>query len=168
MTLEEVVWSSGRGQNYNRRKLSESTDGKQWEIAMSDHTQLIDTVSSIDDELAETIIQQESLDNINCNDLINAIRRCTLKMSAFPVLIGSSYKNIGVQTLMDSVISYLPNPIEGSKIQKYFGSDLCARAFKVQHDDQRGVLTFLRLYGGQFTKAQKIYNIARNTSEQVL
>ncbi|CAF4866714.1 unnamed protein product [Pieris macdunnoughi] len=166
VTLEEVVWSSGRGQNLNKRKLSEATDGKQWERAMTDHRQIIDRLSSIDDELADMIIQQESLDNIDTEDIVNAIRRCTLNMSAFPVLCGSSYKNIGVQTLMDGVISYLPNPIEGSRLQKYFGADLCARAFKVQHDDQRGVLTFLRLYGGEFTKAQKIYNIARDSSEQ--
>ncbi|CAK1547506.1 unnamed protein product [Leptosia nina] len=166
VSLEEVVWSSGRGQNYTRRKLTESTDGNKWELATSDHRQLIDTLSSLDDELAEIIIQQETLDNFAPKDIINAIRRCTLKMTAYPVLCGSSYKNIGVQTLMDGVISYLPNPMEGSKLQKSFGGDLCARAFKVQHDDQRGVLTFFRLYGGEFTKAQKIYNIARDISEQ--
>lgn len=88
-------------------------------------------------------------------------------MKAFPLLCGSSYKNIGVQTLMDAVITYLPSPLDGNDLYKSFGNDLCAKAFKVQHDDQRGVLTFLRLYSGEVNKAQKIYNLTQEKSEQV-
>ncbi|XP_045502415.1 ribosome-releasing factor 2, mitochondrial [Colias croceus] len=165
ISLQEIIWTSGRGQNLTRRKLTEA-DGKKWELALSDHRQLVDTISSLDDELAETIIQQESLDNLETKDILNAVRRCAINMKAYPVMCGSSYKNIGVQTLMDGIISFLPHPNEGSKLQKFFGGDLSARAFKVQHDDQRGVLTFLRLYSGEFSKGQKVYNIARDTSEQ--
>lgn len=134
---------------------------------MNSHRQLIDTLSSLDDQLAETIIQQDSLDNIEIPQINEAIRRCTLNMSGFPLLCGSSYKNIGVQTLMDSIVSYLPSPLECNRIYKSFGAELAARAFKVQHDDQRGVLTFLRLYSGEIEKGQKIYNLAREKSEQV-
>lgn len=167
MTREEIIWTQGRGQNYIRRQLSEKEDGRHWETTMNGHRHLIDKLSSIDDQLAETIIQQESLDNINTEEITAAIRRCTLQMIGFPVLCGSSYKNIGVQTLMDSVVSYLPSPLECNRIYKSFGSDLAARAFKVQHDDQRGVLTFLRLYSGDIEKGQRIYNLARDKSEQV-
>lgn len=134
---------------------------------MDSHRQLVDTLSSMDDQLAETIIQEESLDNLNSKDIEAAIRRCTIDMKGFPILCGSSYKNIGVQTLMDGVISYLPSPLQCNELYKCFGQDLAARAFKVQHDDQRGVLTFLRLYGGEISKGQKIYNLARDKSEQV-
>ncbi|XP_013135798.1 PREDICTED: ribosome-releasing factor 2, mitochondrial [Papilio polytes] len=166
VTCEEIVWTQGRGQNYIRRKLTEKEDGKNWEKIMNSHRQLIDTLSSLDDQLAETIIQQDSLDNIEIPQINEAIRRCTLKMIGFPLLCGSSYKNIGVQTLMDSIVSYLPSPLECNRIYKSFGSELAARAFKVQHDDQRGVLTFLRLYSGEIEKGQKIYNLAREKSEQ--
>ncbi|CAG5004429.1 unnamed protein product [Parnassius apollo] len=166
VTRQEIIWTQGRGRNFVRRPLTEKADGYDWEKTMDSHRQLIDTLSSMDDHLAETIIQQESLDNIESSEINAAIRRCTLKMDAFPILCGSSYKNIGVQTLMDSIVSYLPSPLECNRIYKSFGSDLAARAFKVQHDDQRGVLTFLRLYSGEIERGQKIYNLARDKSEQ--
>nr|XP_026486693.1 ribosome-releasing factor 2, mitochondrial [Vanessa tameamea] len=166
ITLEEVIWTHGRGQNLTRRKLTEKSDGKVWETSLNEHRKVVDTLSSLDDQLAETIIQQESLDNINSIEIAQAVRRCTIDMKAFPILCGSSYKNIGVQTLMDGVVSYLPSPFEGNRIYKSFEKDLSARVFKVQHDDQRGVLTFLRLYSGEINKGQKIYNLARDKSEQ--
>ncbi|KAL4713040.1 hypothetical protein ACJJTC_001094 [Scirpophaga incertulas] len=167
VTCEEIVWIKGRGQNLTRRKLTEEKDGKKWEDTMITHTQLVDTLSSLDDKLADIIIQQESLHNLEQKDLVAALRRCTLDMKGFPVLCGSSYKNLGVQTLLDGVVSYLPSPLQCNDLYKSFGSDLVARSFKVQHDDQRGVLTFLRLYGGKISKGQKIYNLARDKSEQI-
>lgn len=166
ITLEEVIWTQGRGKNYTKRRLTEASDGLKWETAMSYHKDLIDTLSSLDDQLAETIIAQETLD-ISPKELEAAVRRSTLSMKAFPLLCGSSYKNIGVQTLMDGIISYLPSPAEGHRLYKSFGTDLAARAFKVQHDDQRGVLTFMRLYSGELSKGQKIYNLGQDKSEQV-
>lgn len=166
ITLEEIIWTQGRGQNFVRRKLTEKDDGHKWETAMADHKDLVDTLSGLDDQLAETIIQQESLD-LSSKEIEEAIRRCTISMKAFPILCGSSYKNIGVQTLMDGVVSYLPSPSEGHKLYRAFGTELAARAFKVQHDDQRGVLAFLRLYSGEISKGQKIYNLGQDKSELV-
>ncbi|KAI8431066.1 hypothetical protein MSG28_001127 [Choristoneura fumiferana] len=157
ITKEEIIWTQGRGQNLTRRKLTEKEDGVRWEAASASHTQLIDDLSSLDDTLADTIIQQESLDNLNSEEIKAAIRRCTLKMEAFPVLCGSSYKNI---------VSYLPSPLECNSLYGCFEGDLAARAFKVQHDDQRGVLTFLRLYSGEICKGQKIYNLGQDRTEQ--
>lgn len=165
ITLEEIIFTKGRGQSYQNRKLTEGSDGKKWEAAMFDHRQLIDTLSSLDDELADSIISKESLE-IEPDEVISALRRCTIGMKGFPVLCGSSYKNIGVQMLMDGVTMYLPSPQEGHRLYKCFGQDLAARAFKVQHDEQRGVLTFLRLYSGEINKGQKIYNVGQDKSEQ--
>ncbi|XP_047994205.1 ribosome-releasing factor 2, mitochondrial [Leguminivora glycinivorella] len=165
VTKDEIIWTQGRGQNLLRRKLAEK-DGDRWEHTLEQHTALIDQLSSLDDYLADTIIQEESLENLKTEEINAAIRRCTLNMSAFPVLCGSSYKNIGVQTLMDGVIQYLPSPLEANSLYNCFGTDLAARAFKVQHDDQRGVLTFLRLYSGEIAKGQKIYNLGQDKSEQ--
>ncbi|CAH2044823.1 unnamed protein product, partial [Iphiclides podalirius] len=166
VTREEIIWTQGRGQNYTRRALSEKEDGRHWDTAMSGHRQLIDELSSLDDRLADAIIQRESLDNMDSAEIESAIRRCALNMTGFPVLCGSSYRNIGVQTLMDSIVAYLPSPLECSGVFRSFGPELAARAFKVQHDDQRGVLTFLRLYSGEIEKGQKVYNLARDRSEQ--
>ncbi|XP_059047547.1 ribosome-releasing factor 2, mitochondrial [Achroia grisella] len=166
ITLEEIIWTQGRGRNFTRRKLTEKDDGALWESSVNDHRQLVDTLSSLDDKLADKIIQQESMDNLSNIEIEAAVRRCCVDMTVFPIVCGSSYKNIGVQTLMDAVINYLPSPLECNELYKSFGTDLSARAFKVQHDDQRGVLTFLRLYSGEISKAQKIYNLARDKSEQ--
>lgn len=164
---EEIIWTQGRGQKFTRRKLTETQDGQKWEDTLKKYHNLIDRLSSIDDQLADVIIQQESLDKLNSDQIMNAIRRCTITMKAFPVLCGSSYKNIGVQMLMDAVIQLLPSPLECNKLYKCFGNDLSARVFKVQHDDQRGVLSFLRLYSGDICKGQKIFNFRPNRAEQV-
>lgn len=85
-----------------------------------------------------------------------------------PVLCGSAYKNIGVQSLMDSVILYLPSPDERNQHFQAFESSLCGRAFKVVHDKQRGPLVFCRLYSGSLKKGQKIYNVSRDQNETVM
>lgn len=86
---------------------------------------------------------------------------------AVPVLIGSSYKNIGVQSLMDAVILYLPSPKMRSNLFSNFNNHLCTRAFKVIHDKQKGPLVFLRLYNGKLKKGQRIYSVHQDLSEQV-
>lgn len=87
---------------------------------------------------------------------------------AVPVLCGSSYKNIGIEPLMDAIILYLPSPMEMNEHFKCFDENVCAKAFKVLHDKKRGgALTFLRLYSGTLTKSQRLYNIQKNSTEQI-
>lgn len=75
-----------------------------------------------------------------------------------PVLCGSSFKNIGVQCLMDAIIHYLPSPLclESGKIVQCFGNNLCAKAFKVRHDEHKGPVTFFRIYSGTLQKVRSI------------
>lgn len=67
---------------------------------------------------------------------------------------------------MDSVITYLPSPVERNKQFQCFENNLCGRAFKIIHDKQKGPLVFFRVFAGKFIKGQKIYNIHQNISEQ--
>lgn len=67
---------------------------------------------------------------------------------------------------MDAIILYLPSPIEINQQYSYFENNLCAKAFKVIHDRQKGPLVFCRIYSGTFNKNQKIYNIGQDISEQ--
>lgn len=134
---------------------------------MSSRRLLADTLSEKDDELADIIISSESMDTIDTADIKKSIRKVTLSMDACPILCGSSYKNIGVQTLMDAVIDYMPCPRERNQLYHCFGQNLCAKAFKVQHDDRKGVLTYFRIFSGELNKAQKIFNIGKERSEQV-
>lgn len=82
---------------------------------------LIDTISGFDDDLADVIISNNSLDNVNGKQLLDAIRRVTISQKVVPVLLGSAYKNTGVQPLMDAVVQYLPAPNERNSNYDCFG-----------------------------------------------
>lgn len=83
-----------------------------------------------------------------------------------PILCGSSYKNMGIQPLMDSVVLYLPMPDQVHRSYTHFDTNLSARAFKVLHDKQKGPLVFLRIFSGVFNKGQKFYNVNKDVTEQ--
>lgn len=70
------------------------------------------------------------------------------------MLCGSSYKNIGVQKLLDAVVNILPSPGTRKDLDNYnsFGDNLCASAFKVVHEKQKGPITFFRIYSGSMKK----------------
>lgn len=71
---------------------------------------------------------------------------------------GSSYKNIGVQTLMDGIVDYLPSPNDRTTLDpfKFFGTSMSARVFKIVHEKQKGPITFLRVYSGALEKVKVI------------
>lgn len=156
------------GRKFQRVDLTESGDGKTWERATEARRTLTDKLSGLDDTLAETIIEQESLDKIPAQLLVDSIRRTTIATKAVPLLLGSSYKNIGVQPLMDAVILYLPSPDTNPRAKQYwcFGENLAARAFKVVHDKQKGALTFVRIYSGALKQGQRLYNVQQEKTEQ--
>lgn len=83
--------------------------------------ELIDLLSGYDDQLADAIINASSLKSIETDLILAAIRRCTLDQKIVPVLLGSAYKNTGVQPLMDAVLQYLPAPNERNTIFDCFG-----------------------------------------------
>ncbi|KAK3508725.1 hypothetical protein QTP70_004275 [Hemibagrus guttatus] len=97
-----------------------------------------------------------------------AVRRVTLSRKGVPVLCGSSLKNKGVQPLLDAITAYLPAPDERNHdLVRWYKDDLCALAFKVVHDKQRGPLVFLRIYSGSMKPQSAVYNINRNGTERM-
>lgn len=184
LSMSKTTWIRSDGK-IHQSILTEKDDGTAWEIAMKARTNLIDKLTEYSDNLANTVISANSLENVQTADVAKALREVTLQhvrqfirnyfiillpvyfKKAVPVLCGSSYKNIGVQPLMDAVILYLPSPLDVNQQFKIFENSLCARAFKVIHDKQKGPLVFFRIYSGQFIKGQKIYNIGRDQSEQI-
>lgn len=126
-----------------------------------------------------------------CVQLQEAVRRVSLARKGVPVLCGSSLKNKGVQPLLDAITSYLPGPSERhhdlvyvesfdlhqtrigtvspshlcpSSYRRWYKDDLCALAFKVLHDKQRGPMVFLRIYSGTLKPQTAFYNINRNST----
>ncbi|XP_011305891.1 ribosome-releasing factor 2, mitochondrial [Fopius arisanus] len=167
LTLEMVTFDkSNQGRRYQRQKLKDNDEILN--VAKERRRCLTDRLSELDDQLADKIIQEESLDDIPGQLLLESLRRITLQQKGVPVLLGSSYKNVGVQLLMDAVVFYLPSPMHHQKASLYscFKDSFAARAFKVIHDKQRGPITFFRVFTGKLSKGQKIYNVQRERTEQ--
>ncbi|KAL7022628.1 hypothetical protein ACKWTF_012318 [Chironomus riparius] len=154
LSLKRIVWDQKhQGQIY---KVEEISDEKMLKEAKEKRMQMIDTLSGHDDNLAEAIIASESLENIDVNLILNAIRRLTLKRTIVPIVMGSAYKNVGVQLLIDSVINYLPAPNERNAMYDCFNDDFVAKVFKVTHDKQRGPLSLIRIYRGELKRGARI------------
>ena len=128
---------------------------------------LVGRLADFDEHLADLVLCDTKIEDISAEDIECAVRAATLQHKIVPVLCGSSLKNKGVQPLLDAINLYLPSPMDISYgFAKYYGSDLCALAFKVVHDKQRGPLTFVRLYSGMLKSGTNIYNINRSSSEK--
>lgn len=164
LTLEKNIWDATS--KVTCESLSEKSDGALWTLANEARLKIIDKVSEYDDDLANKIIESESLSAVNTVDIVKGIRKIVLERKAVPVLCGSAYKNIGIQPLMDGVVLYLPSPNERNKQFRCFEDGLCARVFKILHDKQRGPLVFCRVYSGQVERGQKFYNIHQKINEQ--
>nr|KAF6440601.1 GTP dependent ribosome recycling factor mitochondrial 2 [Rousettus aegyptiacus] len=145
VSKEKLLWNSS------------SVDGKDFErkplLEMSDPKLLKETT-----EARNALIEQ----------LQTAIHRVTLAQTAVPVLCGSALKNKGVQPLLDAITMYLPSPEERNyEFLQWYKDDLCALAFKVLHDKQRGPLVFLRIYSGMIKPQLAIHNINGNCTERI-
>ena len=143
---------------------------------------MVETLSEMDSNLVEYVINND-IDNymdIPPQILHSSIRMCTLNNTVTPVLCGASFKNIGVQPLLDSIVSYLPSPCDVPKLPEITRIDnkpvllklskdnglvvnnnnnLClALAFKVINDPIRGPMVFLRVYSGTLKSGNTVYN----------
>ncbi len=138
---------------------------------------LIETAVEQDDELMEKYLEGEE---IAIEDLKRCIRKGTRDLAFFPTYCGSSFKNKGVQLVLDAVVDYLPNPmevkpqpetdLEGNETGKFAIVDpekpLRALAFKIM-DDRFGALTFTRIYSGTLNKGDTILNTATGKTERI-
>ncbi|XP_032676413.1 ribosome-releasing factor 2, mitochondrial isoform X2 [Odontomachus brunneus] len=169
INMEKLIFDNKyMGMNLTRRKMTENDDGRLWEVASEKRQALTDKLSGLDDKLADIVIEQESLENVPAQALVESLRNVAVNRKGVPVMLGSSYKNMGVQPLMDSVVLYLPSPknVNKSKSYRHFGDTLAARVFKIVHDKHKGPVTFFRIYSGNMKKGQKLYNVTREQSEQ--
>lgn len=166
LSMKKIIWDQKhQGMSYLVEDLNDT------ELATKIYEkrlEMIDTLSGYDDKLADTIIANESLENVSLEDILNALRRLTIERKIVPMLCGSAYKNAGVQLLMDAVINYLPAPHESEKNKIYncFGNDFVGKVFKVTHDPQRGALSLVRIYRGELKKSSRI-TTSKGTIENV-
>ena len=144
---------------------------------------LLDEVSHHDDELVEMILEEQE---ISPERLKQAIRNATLAIQITPVLCGSSFKNKGVQPLLDAVLDYLPSPLEvppvegvepakgssnGDEAPAVRHADdnepFAALAFKIMADPYVGKLTYFRVYSGSLDAGSRILNVNTGRTERI-
>ncbi len=140
--------------------------------------QLIEAVSESDDVLMEKYIEGQPITE---QELAAGIRKATLARKIFPVICGSSFKNKGVQNLLDAVVDYLPSPLDVPPIQgvsvdnpdehmERKASDaepFSALVFKIMTDPFVGQLCFIRVYSGKLNAGESIYNVSKGRRERV-
>ncbi|XP_059830528.1 ribosome-releasing factor 2, mitochondrial [Hypanus sabinus] len=175
VTNEKVLWCPDSTDNddgavFSRDPLTPADGHGLLKEARDARYSLIEQVADLDDEFAELVLEMlsENMDAVSAENLTAAIRRVSLAQTAVPVLCGSALKNKGVQLLMDAILMYLPAPNECQRdFMLCYGSDLCALAFKVVHDKQRGPLVFLRVYSGTLKPQSAVHNINKNCIERM-
>uniref|UniRef100_A0A673C5L9 Elongation factor G2 n=1 Tax=Sphaeramia orbicularis TaxID=375764 RepID=A0A673C5L9_9TELE len=174
ITNQKLIWKQKSvgddGRAYEVKPLNELDDAAVLQEAKGARSALIEQVADLDDEFAELLLNDfiENLDAVPSIKLQAAVRRVTLARKGVPVLLGSSLKNKGVQPLLDAITAYLPAPNERHHdLVQWYKDDLCALAFKVLHDKQRGPLVFLRIYSGTLKAQTAVHNINRNSIERM-
>ncbi|OQX88891.1 elongation factor G [candidate division KSB1 bacterium 4484_87] len=139
--------------------------------------QLIETLSEFEDTILENYLEGNEID---ADQIINAIRKATLNVSVTPVLCGSALKNKGIQPLLDAIVNFLPSPldippIEGvnpktkrAEVRKANDEEFaCALAFKVAADPYVDRLIYTRVYSGVLKLGQGIYNANTQKHERI-
>ncbi len=174
ITRKAWVWDdSGEPQNYEIQDVPADMADKVEEYRAA----LIETAVEQDDEVMEKYLEGEEPDD---ETLKRCIRKGTIALDFFPTYCGSSFKNKGVQLVLDAVVDYLPNPtevnpqpevdLEGNETGEFAVVDperpCRALAFKIM-DDRFGALTFTRVYSGKIEKGQNLLNTFTGKEERV-
>ncbi|YAI82226.1 MAG: elongation factor G [cyanobacterium endosymbiont of Rhopalodia sterrenbergii] len=174
LTEKAWIWdNSGDPMNYEIKEVPADMADQ----VASYREQLIEMAVEQDDEIMEKYLEGEEL---TIDEIKTCIRKGTRELAFFPSYCGSSFKNKGVQLVLDAVVDYLPNPtelkpqpevdLEGNETGKFAIVDpekpLRALAFKIM-DDRFGALTFTRLYSGTLSKGDTVLNTATGKSERV-
>jgi elongation factor G len=172
--MQAIVYKDDLGQEFETTEIPAELA----EQAHEYHHQLIDTVSHFDDEVLEAYIEDES--SVTAEMMKRALRAGTIADEITPVLLGSAFKNKGVQPLLDAVIDYLPSPLDVPAVQ---GIDpkteaeaerpaspdapFSALAFKVMSDPYVGKLTYFRVYSGTLKAGDRVLNTTTGKTERI-
>ena len=147
------------------------------DLAEQYRTQLLEAVSDFDDEIMEMYLEGEE---VPTDKIRAAIRRATVAVNMVPVVCGTSYKNKGVQKLLDAIVDYLPSPldippVEGvnpktGEAEERPASDeapFSALAFKIMTDPYVGKLAFFRVYSGTINAGETVINATKGQRERL-
>ncbi len=141
------------------------------------HTQLVETVAENDDEILHKFLEGEA---ISAEELRASLRKSTVDLKLFPVVVGTAFKNKGVQPLLDAVVDYLPSPLDAGEVKgtnpdtgevitrhPADNEPFSALAFKIMADPFVGQLTFIRVYSGQVKSGDSVLCAGRRRTERI-
>ncbi|MEN9405837.1 MAG: elongation factor [Bacillota bacterium] len=172
ITMKAIVYTDDLGTTSEARDIP----AEYQEQAKEYRNRLVEAVSELDEELMMKYLEGEEPTQ---EELKNALRQGTCAVKITPVLCGSSYKNKGVQPLLDAVVDYLPSPLDVPPIRGKLRNDeegerkssdeepFAALAFKIMTDPFVGKLTFFRVYSGTLTSGSYVLNSTKNKRERI-
>ncbi len=175
VTMKARIWRDETlGAKYDDVEIPEDL----LELAQQYRDELIEAVSESDDALMEKFIEGKSITEA---ELVAGIRKATIAMNIFPVVCGSSFKNKGVQNLLDAVCAYLPSPVDVPPMEAFSmdnheekmirtASDsepFSGLIFKIMTDPFVGQLCFLRVYSGKLNAGESVLNSSKDKKERI-
>lgn len=174
VAMKAIIWNNeAMGAKYEIQEIPSDLLAKAQEY----HDKLLEAVAEQDEALMEKYLGGEAL---SVEEIKRGIKIGCLNMSLIPMLCGSSFKNKGVQTLLDAVVDYLPAPTEVAEIkgvdprseeevpvQSSDEGDFAGLAFKIMTDPFVGQLTFVRAYRGKLESGSYVYNSTKDKKERV-
>ena len=173
VTMKAEIYHNEDGTDYSEEEIPEDMK----DLADEYHEKLIESVAELDEELMEKYFGGEE---ISVEEIKKVIRKATIDNTMVPVTCGSSYRNKGVQMLLDAVVDYMPAPTDVPAIKgvdpetgdetERKSSDtepFAALAFKIATDPFVGKLCFFRVYSGTVTTGTTVYNSVKDNNERM-
>jgi len=174
INMKSIVWQDDTmGAEY----ITEEIPAELKKKAEAFHAQLVETIAENDDEILHKFLEGEE---ITADELRSSLRKSTIALKVFPVVVGTAFKNKGVQPLLDAVVDYLPSPLDvpethglnpdnGEKIFRHADDKqpFSALAFKIMADPFVGQLTFIRVYSGQLKTGDSVLNVRTTKTERI-
>jgi elongation factor G len=176
--MKGLIWTDELGAAYETVEIPEDLRDQAEEY----RTQLIEACADHDDDLAEAYLGEEE---IAPERLLSSLHRASLDTKVTPVLCGTSFKNKGVQPLLDSIIALLPSPLEVPPVTGVIAAGkgqsedseaerpaddsgpFAALAFKIMTDPYVGKLTYFRVYSGKLEKGGRVLNVKTGKTERI-
>jgi len=172
--LKAVIWDEETlGASYREEEIPESMTVE----VQKARERLLETLAEVDERLLARYVDGVA---VGTDEIQAALRAAALKLSLVPVLVGASFKNKGVQPLLDAVVDYLPSPADLPPVEginprtgkpatraAQSTDPFAALAFKIMTDPYVGQLAFFRVYSGTLTTGVHVYNATRGSRERI-
>ena len=173
VTMKAEIYHNEDGTDYSEEEIPEEMQ----DLANEYHEKLIESVAELDEDLMEKYFGGEEL---TIDEIKSTIRKATIDNTMVPVTCGSSYRNKGVQMLLDAIVDYMPAPTDvpaikgvdpetGDEVERPSSDNepFAALAFKIATDPFVGKLCFFRVYSGTVSAGTTVYNSVKDTNERL-